>query len=131
MCVVSAEQAGRYFANMVGVLSPKVTLFFPLFFAFVFPRHRRAAVSPVAAANDRPAADIDRSGWLSLQEANNKAEVKIHPVKQPLHLLVFIQGRALGDPECPWKKIKIHESDGTWPIIDSRFPDAVHFLANC
>lgn len=69
----------------------------------MFPRHRRAAESPVAAANDRPAADIDRRGGLSLQEANNKAEVKIHPAKQPLHLLVFmfIQGRAPGDPECP------------------------------
>lgn len=92
-----------------GTLSPKVTLFFPLFLPFVFPRHRRAAVSPVATANDRPAADIDRRGRLSLQEANNKAEVKIHPAWQLLHLLVFIQGCALGDPG----KKKIYESDGT------------------
>lgn len=108
MCFVSAEKAGRYFANTVRALSPKVTLFFPFFLLFVFPRHRRAAESHVAAANDRPAADIDRRGGLSLQEANNKAEVKIHPAKQPLHLLVFmfIQGCAPGDPECPWKKKK-------------------------
>lgn len=72
----------------------------------MLPRHRRAAESPVDAANDRPAADIDRHGRLSLQEANNKAEVKIHPAKQPLPLLVFIQGRAPSDPECPWEKKK-------------------------
>lgn len=72
-------------------------------FVCLFLGYRRAAESPVAPANYPPAADIDRRGQRSLQEANNKAKVKIHPVKKPVQLLLFIQGGAPSDLECPWK----------------------------
>lgn len=75
----------------------------------MLPRYRWHAESS-GGVNDRPSAVIDRCGCLSLQEANNKEEVKIHPVEHPLHLLVFIQGHALSDPECLVEK-KIYESD--------------------
>lgn len=48
----------------------------PLLFLNMLLRYRWCAASSVVAVNDRSSAGIDRCGWLSLQEANNKGEVK-------------------------------------------------------
>lgn len=85
----------------------------PLLFLNMLLRYRWCAASSVVAVNDRSSAGIDRCGWLSLQEANNKREVKkkIYPFKHPLHLLALIQGHALGDPERQESMNTINEHD--------------------
>lgn len=95
----------------------------PFLFLNMLPRSWWWAESSIIAVNDHSSAGIDRCGWLSLQEANNKAEVKkIYPFQHPV-LACADSG------SWPWKA-KIHESNRwTWPIIGAHFTHAASFLA--
>lgn len=118
------EAAGFHWSKLVNILqtyfqllSSKMT---PFLFLNTLPRSRWWADSSIIAVNDHSSAGIDRCGWLSLQEANNKEEVKIYPFQHPVHLLAFIQGQGK----------TIHESNRwTWPIIGAHFTHAANFLA--
>lgn len=67
---------------------------------------RRHSESSPAGFNDRPGAGVSGRGWLSLQEVDNKEEVKtIYPIKHPLQLITLIQGYAQGDPNRRYKAL--------------------------
>lgn len=59
-----------------------------------------------AGFNDRVAAGDSSRGGRSLQEVDNKAEVKtICPFRHPLQLITPIQGYAQGDPDRRQKSL--------------------------
>lgn len=100
-CWISLEQAGQYLTEifLTAVLQNDTFLFLNM-----LPRCRWWADSSLIAVNDHSSTGIDRCGWLSLQEATNKEEVKIYPFQHPVHVLALIQGHDPG-------RQKIHESN--------------------